>query len=195
MIFQYSQIIKNKLEKIYKKYDVSTYNKYYLIGLSHIIQKIKSFTDNINEDFINNLFLNVSTQTDTIEKNIKKDKLEILLYLSNTQFSLKNCQGFIIYTKTTHSVTKKEKIYILLLCIDKPYRNFGYGKVFMEEFIEFIKKSNDKSKRIILHTLDSSFGFYQALGFIQISDKISNYKKLFKFEKLEKNSVILHLEL
>jgi hypothetical protein len=195
MIFQYRQIVKEKLLKLNENYDESTYNKYYLSGLTHIIPLIKHFAENVNDNFIDILFHKIYNETDSIEKIVNRGELEIVLYLSNTNFSLKNCQGFIIYTKTTHSVTKEEKIYVLLICIDKPYRKFGYGKVFMEEFIQDIKNTNTKSKRIILHSLDSCLNFYLGLGFTQVPDKITNYKKLFKFEKYDKESVLLHLEL
>jgi len=195
MIWPYSQIVKNKLEKLFGSYDDLTYNNYYMSGLPHIIPMIKLFAETISGEFIDRLFFKLSEPIDSIEKLVKKGELEIVIYSSNTEFKLRNSQGFIIYTKTTHSVTKEEKIYVLLLCIDKPYRKFGYGKVFMEEFIDYIKKSNTKSKRIILHSLDSSLSFYQAFGFTEIQDKTTNYKKLFKYEKYEKDTVLLQLEI
>ncbi len=195
MIWLYSEIVKNKLINLFDQYDPPTYNKYYLSGLAYIVPMIKSFAETVSGEFIDRLFFKLEESCESIEKLVKKGELEIILYSSNTQFKLKNTQGFLIYTKTTHSVTKEEKIYVLLLCVEKPYRKFGYGKIFMEEFIERVKNSNDKPKRIILHSLDSSLGFYQAFGFTEIPDKPTNYKKIFKYEKYDANTVLMHLKI
>lgn len=191
MIYQYSQFVKNKLIKLYKTYSDETFNKYYLAGLNQIIPIIKFFAETISDGFIDNLFHKIQEETRSIEKLISRGEIEIIMYSSDTNFKLNNTKGFIVYTKTVHSVTKEEKIYLLLLCIDKPYRKYGYGKVFMEEFIDFLKNSNSKPKRIILHSLDSSLPFYLAIGFIEIPDKITNYKKLFKYEKYDKKTVLI----
>ncbi len=194
MIIQYSQFIKTKLIKWFgpkESYSIETYNHYYLAGLTHIIPLIKQFAETVNDNFIDNLFHKLQDQSISIEKLASRGEIEIIFYSSDTEFKLQNIKGFIIYTKTSHSVTKEEKIYLLLLCINKSYRKYGYGKVFMDEFIQFIKNSNTKSKRIILHSLDKSLQFYKSVGFTEIPDKASNYKKLFKFEKYNKKTVLL----
>lgn len=200
MIIQYSQYVKNKLFQWYGQgqnpgYTDETFNQYYLSGLTSIIPLIKSFAETISGDFIDRLFYKLSNETESIEKLVSRGEIEICIYTSDTKFKLANAKGFIVYTKTTHSVTKEEKIYLLLLCIDKSYRKYGYGKVFMEEFLEWISNSNSKSKRVILHSLDSSLQFYMSLGFTEIPDKITNYKKLFKFEKYDAKSVLLEYKI
>ena len=195
MIYQYSQFVKNKLTKWYNMYSDETFNKYYLAGLTQIIPIIKIFAETISDEFINNLFYKVQAETGSIDKLVSHGEIEIIMYSSDTNFKLKDAKGFIVYTKTVHSVTKEEKVYLLLLCIDKSYRKYGYGKVFMEEFIEFVKNSNNKTKRIILHSLDSSLQFYLALGFTKVPDKITNYKKIFKYEKYNKESVLIEFKI
>ncbi len=195
MIIQYSQFVKTKLSKWFgpdKSYSMETYNYYYLAGLSYIIPLIKQFAETVNENFIDHLFHHkIKDPAVSIEKLVSRGEIEIIIYSSDTQFKLANAKGFIIYTKTTHSVTKEEKIYLLLLCVNKTYRKYGYGKVFMDEFIQFIKNSNSKSKRVILHSLDTSLQFYKSFGFTEVPDKVTNYKKLFKFEKYDKETVLL----
>lgn len=181
MIFLYSSIIKNKLKKLNKLYDKDTYNHYYKLGLEKIIPILKEYADTINENFL--------------EELIYQDDIEIIFYSSNTDFVLKNCQGIIIWTKTINPITKEEKIYLLLACIQKQYRKYGYGTVFLQEFINFVKVLNNKSKRIILHSLETSVKFYKSLGFTEVPDKPINYKKLFKFEKYNKKALLLHLHL
>ena len=193
MIYQYSQFVKNKLSKQYGQYLEETFNKYYLAGLNQIIPIIKFFAETINDEFIDKMFYKVTVENCSIEQLVSRGEIEIMMYSSDTVFKLKDAKGFIVYTKTVHSITKEEKIYLLLICIDKSYRKYGYGKVFMEEFIEFVKKSNDKSKRIILHSLDTSLQFYLALGFTKIPDKIINYRKLFKYEKYNKETMLLQI--
>ena len=193
MIYQYSQFVKNKLSKQYVQYSEETFNKYYLAGLKQIIPIIKFFAETINDEFIDKMFYKVTVENCSIEQLVSRGEIEIMMYSSDTVFKLKDAKGFIVYTKTVHSITKEEKIYLLLICIDKSYRKYGYGKVFMEEFIEFVKKSNDKSKRIILHSLDTSLQFYLALGFTKIPDKIINYRKLFKYEKYNKETMLLQI--
>ena len=193
MIIQYSDFVKNKLTKWFGShgYSVETYNKYYTSGLTSIIPIIKYFAETVNGDFIDQLFHKLFEPTVSIEKLVSRGEIEVIIYSSETEFKLANAKGFIVYTKTTHSVTKEEKIYLLLLCVNKSYRKYGYGKVFMEEFIELVKNSNSKSKRVILHSLDTSLQFYKSFGFTVIPDKITNYKKLFKYEKYDKQTVLL----
>jgi N-acetylglutamate synthase-like GNAT family acetyltransferase len=193
MIIQYSDFVKNKLTKWFGShgYSVETYNKYYTSGLTSIIPIIKYFAETVNGDFIDQLFHKLFEPTVSIEKLVSRGEIEVIIYSSETEFKLANAKGFIVYTKTTHSVTKEEKIYLLLLCVNKSYRKYGYGKVFMEEFIELVKNSNSKSKRVILHSLDTSLQFYKSFGFTEIPDKITNYKKLFKYEKYDKQTVLL----
>lgn len=194
MIIQYSQFVKTKLSKWFGSEDsnpIDTYNYYYMSGLECIIPMIKQFAETVNGNFIDNLFHKLQDPSVSIEKLVARGEIEIIIYSSDTQFKLSNAKGFIVYTKTTHSVTKEEKIYLLLLCVNKTYRKYGYGKVFMDEFIQFIKNSNNKSKRVILHSLDTSLQFYKSFGFTEIPDKVTNYKKLFKFEKYDKKTVLL----
>ena len=118
-----------------------------------------------------------------------------MFYLNNSVFAINNIIGITIYTKTINYRTKQENIYLLLFCIDKNYRMFGYGKIFLDEFIEYIKKSSKKNKNLILHPIDSSINFYESYGFKKIENKPYSYKKLFKYEKYHKNIIILKLNL
>lgn len=176
MIFLYSTMIKNKL-----KNNKNSYNYYHNVGLKKILPLIKKYADTINEKFIDDL--------------LKHTDIEIMFYLNNSIFSINNIIGIIIYTKTINYHTKQEYIYMLLLCIDKNYRMFGYGKIFLDEFIEYIQNSSKRNKNVILHPLDSCINFYKTYGFKEIESKSYIYKKLFKYEKYNKNKLILILNL
>lgn len=183
MIFLYSDYLKDKLIKKYNNYDIYLYDKYYKIGIYKISPIIKEYADNINEGFIDFI--------------LNSNNIEIVFYSNNSTKSINNNLGIIIYTKSTNIYNKQKKnnIYLLLLCIKKKYRKFGYGKVFLEEFIDYIKNLNNNDKTIVLHPLISSVYFYKTFGFSEIIDKPYNYKKLFKFEKYNKDISLLSLNL
>ena len=169
MIFSYSEMVKNKVKKVNV-----CYNTLYDNGKIIIFQKIKEFANTINELFIERLFL------------FNNNDIEIIFYSNDSYFSMKNCNGIIIYTKT------KDKIYLLLICINNKYRNIGYGSIFLQEFIDYIRNKY-KNKKIILHSIEQTIGFYKKAGFIEILEKPIKYKKLFKYEKYDKNIKLLEL--
>ena len=65
----------------------------------------------------------------------------------------------------------------------------------MMEIIELFNKCNKNKKKIILHPLESTYGFYQALGFSQTKDKNFKFKKLFDYELYNKNKIIFELSI
>ena len=175
MIFSYSNIIKDRFKINNNKYDKLIYNYYHHYYITKISKMIKEYADTINENFINLL--------------LESNNIEIIFYLNNSEFKLNNTIGILIYSKTYYK--KEEKIYLLLYSIKRGYRNFGYGKIFLQEFIDFIKQQNKKNKKLIVHSIDSSIEFYKSSGFIPIIDNPCKYKKFFEFEKYNKNACIL----
>ena len=89
MIFSYSEMVKNKIKKVNV-----CYNTLYDKGKLIIFQKIKEFANTINELFIERLFL------------FNNNDIEIIFYSNDSYFSMKNCNGIIIYTKTTKQIKK-----------------------------------------------------------------------------------------
>jgi ribosomal protein S18 acetylase RimI-like enzyme len=170
MIFSYSELVKNKA----KKYNLN-YDKLYKNGLNTIKLLVKEYADTINETFIDQI--------------LNHDDIYFILYSNNVQFLIKNCIGVIIYTKTN------DKIYLLLICIDKKYRKYGYGKLFLNEFIEYIKLKHTKNKKMILHSIDKSIEFYKTFGFLEVENSPRKYRKLFKYEKYNKYANLLALDI
>lgn len=119
------------------------------------------YCDNINEKYIDNLI------------NDKKNKILI----NGIDDNLNNITSFIIFRKI---ILKKEVNYIILLMgVHKEYRRYGYGKILLDEFIEYIKNSKtNKPKNIILHSLESSEEFFLNYGFLKIKNSrfIKNYE-------------------
>jgi GNAT superfamily N-acetyltransferase len=181
MIFTYNQIIKDKCLKKYNKINKINYNSYYNSGLSQIKSKVLEFAESLNEQFIDQLF--------------NFNDIKFIFYSPNTHFSMKYCNGIIIYTETFNNISKQQYIYLLLICIDKHYRKFGYGKLFIEDFIDYIKNINNNNKKIILHPLNKLIDFYKKIGFTEIITSPYKYRKLFKYEKYDKNALLLELNI
>lgn len=173
MIIDYLNIVKMKYPK--------DHIQYFDIGKNIICKLLKSdYLDNINENFIDNIFSN--------------NKIKIIFYSNDNKFSMKNNIGIAVYhiIKNINEI----KFYLLLFGINKKYRKLGYGTEFMNQFIDYCKLINfQRCKRIILHSLISSQKFYNSLGFTEIIDDKHKYRKLFQYEEYNKNTIILQLNI
>jgi len=132
------------------------------------------YSDNINEKYIE------------IIKKDKKNKM-IISCIDNDK---NNITSFIIYRKI---ILKTEiKFIILLISVHEEFRNNGYGKIILDEFIDYIKKIKTKKPiNIIVHPLDSSEFFFINYGFVKIEKsrflkeyegwKIDSHKLIYKY--------------
>jgi len=170
MIFLLSDIVKSKYNDEYDIY----YDALRIIIAEMLMNK---FSTGISDRFIAVL--------------LSSKDVYVLLYQNDHVYDIDKTIGVILYT--TANTNNEYKIYLLLLAINRTYRNYGYGTVFMKEFIEYIKNINNKNKRIILHSLDKSINYYKSLGFTPITDKLTNYRKLFRYEKYDKNHILFDL--
>lgn len=173
MITDFSDIVKQK----YK----NNYSYYFNIGKNMICKLLQTdYLDNINEEFIESIFN---------DNNIK-----IIFYSYNSNFTIKNNIGIAVYNII--KTNKESKFYLLLFGINKKYRNLGYGSTFLNMFINYCKLFNKIiNKTIILHSLKVSYDFYKSCGFIDVIDKKYKYRKLFQYEKYNKDIIILILKL
>jgi GNAT superfamily N-acetyltransferase len=175
MIIDFSDIVK-------KKYP-DNYLYYFDIGKKIIFNILKvDYNDNINENFINNI--------------LNSNNIKILFYSNNNKFLIKNNIGILVYYIIQNNTDIK--FYLLLFGINKKYRNLGYGTIFLSSFIEYCKLFNNplnKNKSIILHSLNSSYKFYKSLGFNDIYNETHKYRKIFQYEKYNKNTLLLQLKL
>jgi ribosomal protein S18 acetylase RimI-like enzyme len=171
MIIDFSNIVKQRYP--------NDYLHYFNTGKNIISELLKSdYLDNINENFIDNI--------------LSSNKIKIMFYSHNNKFSMKNNIGIAVYYIIEN--TKKTKFYLLLFGISKKYRGLGYGSDFLNMFIDYCKSFNDQSnKSIILHSVTSSYDFYKSLGFTNIVEDKHKYRKLFQYEKYNKDTLILQL--
>ena len=160
MIFKFNEIykfLKNKKIENYK-------NK-----INIKINLTKTYANNICDDFIN---------------RICEDKLnKIIFYGMNSKFNFDELTTIIIYRKTISNF-KKDRFIIMLIAVHPKVRNLGYGKLTINNFINYFYKKN-KILEIFLHSLNTSLNFYINLGFKKIKKNnfIINYEGI----KNEKN--------
>jgi len=121
---------------------------------------------------------NINYKYFQIIKNDLKNKI-LLHSIDNKIDSLnENISSFIIYRKI---ILKNDINYIIFLIgVYEDIRNYGYGKLILDEFIENIRIKNKSFKKIniILHSLDESKYFFINYGF-RIIDKskfLKNYE-------------------
>jgi RimJ/RimL family protein N-acetyltransferase len=170
------------LDIVKKKYP-NNYLHYFNVGKNMIFDILKiDYIDNINENFIDNI--------------LNSNNIKIMFYSNTNKFSIKDNIGISVYYIIQNN--KNIKFYLLLFGINKKYRNLGYGTEFLVLFIKYCKSFDNplnKNKSIILHSLNSSYNFYKSLGFIDVNDDKHKYRKLFQYEKYDKNSLILKLQI
>jgi ribosomal protein S18 acetylase RimI-like enzyme len=132
---------------------------------------------NINKHYIYKLFVSSNTK--------------IVLYsIDNTYLNdLDNFICGLIYTivKTNNEIN----IYIMFTATKYKCRNYGYGSLFVKEFIEYIKEKNKQIKtNIVLDSLKSAATFYENLGFKWITNE-KKYNSIFDINEKNKNEHII----
>lgn len=63
----------------------------------------------------------------------------------------------------------------------------------MEKYFWKNKKTHSKNKKIILHPIEKSIEFYKTFGFVQTNCEPNKFRKLFKYEKYDKNTCLFEL--
>lgn len=165
-LFEFEKIIKEKFNNSNKELD---YWNYYLFA-TELIKKIFPFYfSKINVKYIENLLSN------------KNNKL--IVFCIDNKFIVKNITSILIYHKTIHK--KISKYYILALGSHERVRKYGYGKILLDEFIEWIKLNDNSSnsKQILLKSLESSMGFYLDYGFC--CAELKSNKLFYKYESVQ----------
>jgi GNAT superfamily N-acetyltransferase len=172
VLLEFDKIIKDKYDIYIKKKNLNSisFDEFKSNGLKIFSKLFPFYFSGINQNYIQNiLYLN---------------KTCIIVYCIGHKFDIKNITSILIYNKTiSFEITK---YYILLLGTHERFRNYGYGKIILDEFIEFVKKSNklNKNIKILLKSLKKSFEFYISNGFVE--------KDGFVEKELKSNKLFLH---
>ena len=117
-----------------------------------------------------------------VKSLLQYEKIKILCYCLNDTFSIKNTVSMIFYHKTTNN--NINKYYILLFGIHDRYRNCGYGKCVLDEFVNYIKSKKTKyQNKILLKTVSKSYNFYLEYGFVKA--ELSKNKLFYKYENMD----------
>jgi hypothetical protein len=170
VLFEFDKIIKDKYD-IHNLNNVTqqiSFDEFKSNGLKQFSKIFPFYFSGINEKYIGNI--------------LYSDKTHILVSCIDNKFNIKNITSILIFHKTNSS--KLIKYYILLLGTHERFRKYGYGKVILDEFIEFVKKFNKSEKKIkiLLKSLESSMRFYLSNGFVQTQSELKSNKLFFKYE-------------
>jgi GNAT superfamily N-acetyltransferase len=184
VLFRFDDIIKNKY-KVYKEKnnnkEIICFDEFRTNGLEQFSKFLPFYFSGINQNYIQNILLS--------------EKTHIIISCIDNVFSIKNSTSMLIYHKTKSS--NCVKYYILLLGTHERFRKFGYGTIVLDEFIEYVKKTNpnknkktnpnknkktnpNKNKKILLKSLESSMSFYFSYGFVQ--SELKPNKLFYKYE-------------
>ena len=144
MIFNFDDYIK---QKFFEKYKLSFNNKKFKTFKKNkfkiVSKEVKNYSDNISEKFI---------------EKICCDKYnKIIFYGINQTLNMSELFGICIYRKIFDNKDKR-RYAILLISMHPKIRNFGYGTIFMNEILVYLKKN--KLTEIVLHSLKESTYFY-----------------------------------
>lgn len=170
VLFEFDKIMKekyinyktNKLEKI----QGIEYEQFYQIGIEKITEIFHFYFSGINQKYIIQI--------------VQDKKNKILFSCIDEKFNLKNITSLLIYHKT--KTTEFNKYYVLALGTHERFRKFGYGKVIIDDFVNWIKLKNksELKKKILLKSLESSLKFYLEYGFV--STELEHNRLFFKYE-------------
>jgi predicted GNAT family N-acyltransferase len=160
MLLTFEEYIKKKFIYNREKYDLAKTKKYLLF---------KKFCDNINIEYI--------------KEKCKDNNNKILLYSING----KECNdiiGILMYRIILNN-KQKLRIYLTLMSVKEQMREYGYGKLLLNELIEKFNMKN-KNIEIVLLSIPESYHFYENNGFIQ-----KNIKYIEKNEDTQNNFMMV----
>jgi hypothetical protein len=177
MLHTYEDILENK----YINLDIQISYRNYIINEKESLKyKLKDlYLENINFDYID------------IILSDKKNK--IICHNIDNYYNKKNITSILIYQM---SIFNGEIIYyIFLLGTHVYFRNLGYGKIILDEFIQKVKLEYlDYQKIIVLKSLIPNIEFYEFFGFIKLCD-YDKYNLFDKYEEFTNETVLLELKL
>lgn len=165
VLFEFDKIIKDKYNKYLNKQNIS-FDEYKSKGLEQFSKLFPFYFAGINQNYTQNILIS--------------DKTHIIVSCIGDKFDIKNITSILIYHKTILSDTIK--YYILLLGTHERFRKYGFGKVILDEFVEFVKISNKSNKKIkiLLKSLQKSLNFYLGNGFIE--SELKPNRLFYKYE-------------
>jgi GNAT superfamily N-acetyltransferase len=172
VLFEFDKIIKNKYDKYKKKnnnVNQINFDEFKSKGLEKISELFPFYFSGINQNYIENI--------------LNSNKTHIIISCIGDKFDIKNITSILTYHKTTSLNTIK--YYILLLGTHERFRKYGYGKIILDEFIEFVKKANNPNKKIkiLLKSLEKSSVFYITNGFVK--SELKSNRLFFKYETVQ----------
>jgi hypothetical protein len=182
VLFEFDKIMREKYNN-YKTNKPETvmgieFEQFYQIGLEQITEIFHFYFTGINPIYVIRI--------------VQDTKNKIIFSCIDEKFNLKNVTSILVYHKTKPSNKTKLlenikpiKYYVLVLGTHERFRKFGYGKIIIDEFVQWIKQTDNSvlSKKILLKSLESSLKFYQEYGFV--CSELEPNKLFYKYENAD----------
>jgi hypothetical protein len=173
VLFEFDNIIKDKYYKYVEKNnndnnEILNFDEFKYNGYIQFSKIFPFYFSGVSKNYIENV--------------LYSDKTHIIVSCIGDKFDIKNITSILIFHKTKSS--NLTKYYVLLLGTHERFRKYGYGKVILDEFIEFVKKSNKSEKKIkiLLKSLETSIQFYLSNGFVQTQSELKSNRLFYKYE-------------
>ena len=160
-------------------------------NVEEILGKIEDFKDEIQMLFYYFSFYEISF--DYIDALLRDDKNKIAFRcMDNTEFNIRNCPSAMVYRKITDNQKKEVVYYILMICTKQKFKKLGYASALLDDFIERVKKETshmhpEYKVKIALSSVDTAVSYYEHYGFELVSNDITDYPLLMRYEKYEEN--------
>ena len=153
------------LINLFEFYDNCYKNKMNLNKINRNCEKYK----NNRKHYLDRIFALSCTFSENMNHNFIKTVIygrrnKIMVYVIDN-----NIYGLLVYRKAMNNRDRKRYV-IFLLSVKKEYRKAGIGSNMMNAFKDKINQSYSKKRiEIVLHSLESSAGFYKKYGFHEIN--------------------------
>jgi ribosomal protein S18 acetylase RimI-like enzyme len=156
-----------------------------------ILENVEEFKDDMQMLFYYFSFYEISF--DYIDALLKDERNKVAFRcIDNSEFNIRNCPSAMIYRKHKNKEKKEIVYYILMICTKQKFKKLGYASALLDDFIERVKKETanmhaEYKVKIALSSLEPVVSYYEHYGFKLISNKITDYPLLMRYEKYEKD--------
>ena len=173
MIFNLDDFIR---QKYLEKYDVSSVSNKNKVFKNYkkdkrimVKSNIRKYAPNVSNSYI--------------EKICKDKNNKIHFYGIGNNIKISEIAGICVTRRILNNKEKSRHV-ILVIAVHPNVRNCGYGTIFLDELVEFLKKN--KKIEIILHSLKEAVSFYHKYGFSHM-DSNNSHRFIFDYEGINEN--------
>jgi ribosomal protein S18 acetylase RimI-like enzyme len=151
----------------------------HIFKVRQLPEEMKELVYNFAEDEISD---------DYLERLLQDSRNHIALYTIDGNLSKNSIASLIVFR-----VQNRTRLYLLLLCTFPDARDAGYGKLFLTEFIERMRKK--EVSLFLLNPLSHLISFYEGMNFTKSIVHPYKHRIFFHYEKYNKDKEYHILEL